>query len=58
MIVRVFCYMLLGVTIFRGLIQRSRLAWLVAQIMLAALFVVSVLFASFTFCAGAGDQRA
>jgi hypothetical protein len=47
-IMQTFCYMLLGVAVFRGFIQRSRLAWLVAQIMLSALFAVSILFATFT----------
>jgi len=45
---QVFCYMLLGVALFRGVIQRSRLAWLIARMMLSALFAVSILFASFT----------
>ncbi len=43
-IMQMFCYMLLGVAIFKGFIQRSRLAWLVAQIMLAAMFAFSLLF--------------
>lgn len=43
-IMQMFCYMLLAVSIFRGFIQRSRLAWLVAQIMLAAMFAFSLLF--------------
>jgi hypothetical protein len=43
-IMQMFCYMLLGVAVFRGFIQRSRLAWLVAQIMLAAMFAFSLLF--------------
>ena len=47
-ILQIFCYMLLGVAVFRGFIQRSRLAWLVAQIMLAALFAVSILFTTFS----------
>ncbi len=41
---QVFCYLLLVMAIFRGFIQRSRLAWLVSQIMLAALFAFSLLF--------------
>jgi hypothetical protein len=32
------------VAVFRGFIERSRLAWLVAQIMLCALFDFSLLF--------------
>jgi len=43
MLLQVFCYCLLAVAIFRGLIQRSRLAWLVVQIMLTALFAFSLL---------------
>ncbi len=43
-IMQLFCYLLLAVSVFRGFIQRSRLAWLVAQIMLSALFAFSVLF--------------
>jgi hypothetical protein len=39
-----FCYLLLAVAVFRGFIQRSRLAWLVSQMMLAALFSFSLLF--------------
>ena len=46
-IMQVFCYMLLGVAIFRGFIQRSKLAWLVSQIMLSALFAISILFTTF-----------
>ncbi len=42
-ILQLFCYLLLTVAIFRGFIKRSRLAWLVSQIMLAALFSFSVL---------------
>lgn len=45
---QVFCYMLLGAALFRGFIQRSRLAWLIARMMLAALFAVSLLFATFS----------
>ncbi|MGE4489713.1 MAG: hypothetical protein AB7E95_09235 [Kiritimatiellales bacterium] len=41
---QLFCYLLLAVSVFRGFIQRSRLAWLVAQVMLAALFAFSLLF--------------
>jgi hypothetical protein len=48
-VLQVFCYMLLGVSIFRGFIKRSRLAWLIAQMMLSALFAVSLLFATVTF---------
>ncbi len=43
-IMQIFCYMLLAVAIFRGFIERSRLAWMAAQIMLAALFAFSLLF--------------
>lgn len=43
-VMQIFCYLLLTVAVFRGFIQRSRLAWLVAQIMLAALFAFSLLF--------------
>jgi hypothetical protein len=43
-ILQIFCYLLLAVSIFRGFIQRSRLAWLVSQIMLSAMFAFSVLF--------------
>jgi len=43
-IMQMFCYMLLAVAIFRGFIQRSRLAWLIAQIMLSAMFAFSILF--------------
>lgn len=42
-LLQVFCYCLLAVAIFRGLIQRSRMAWLVVQIMLTALFAFSLL---------------
>jgi len=41
---QVFCYLLLAVAVFRGVIQRSPLAWLVAQTMLSALFAFSLLF--------------
>ncbi len=44
LILQVFCYLLLMAALFRGLIERSRLAWLVAQIMLCALFDFSLLF--------------
>jgi len=44
---QMFCYMLLGVAVFRGFIQRSKLAWLVSQIMLSALFAISILFTTF-----------
>ena len=37
-------YLLLAVSVFRGIIRNSRLAWLVVQIMLVALFVFSLLF--------------
>lgn len=43
-IMQIFCYLLLTVAVFKGFIQRSRLAWLVSQIMLAALFAFSLLF--------------
>ena len=43
-LLQLFCYMLLAVAVFRGFIQRSRLAWLVTQMMLAALFAFSLLF--------------
>ncbi|NOU35386.1 MAG: hypothetical protein HOO88_01215 [Kiritimatiellaceae bacterium] len=43
-IMQLFCYLLLAVAVFRGFIQRSRLAWLVAQTMLSALFAFSLLF--------------
>jgi hypothetical protein len=43
-VMQMFCYILLAVAIFRGFIQRSRLAWLVAQIMLSAMFAFSLLF--------------
>jgi hypothetical protein len=43
---QMFCYMLLAVAIFRGFIERSRLAWLVAQLMLCALFDFCLLFAA------------
>lgn len=43
MLLQVFCYCLLAVAVFRGLIQRSRLAWLVTQIMLTAMFAFSLL---------------
>lgn len=36
-------YLLLAVAVFRGMIQRSRLAWLVVQIMIVALFAFSLL---------------
>jgi hypothetical protein len=42
-ILQIFCYLLLAVAVFRGFIQRSRLAWLVAQIMLVAMFAFSLL---------------
>jgi len=41
---QLFCYMLLSVAVFHGVIQRSRLAWRTVQIMLAALFIFSLLF--------------
>ena len=47
-IMQTFCYMLLGVAVFRGFIQRSRMAWLVAQIMLASMFAISILFTTFS----------
>ena len=43
-LMQIFCYLLLVVAVFRGFIERSRLAWLVSQIMLAALFSFSLLF--------------
>ena len=43
-LMQIFCYLLLAVAVFRGFIERSRLAWLVSQIMLAALFSFSLLF--------------
>ncbi len=43
-IMQLFCYLLLAVAIFRGFIERSRLVWLISQLMLAALFSFSVLF--------------
>lgn len=43
-LMQIFCYLLLTVAIFRGFIQRSRLAWLISQMMLAALFSFSLLF--------------
>jgi len=43
-LMQIFCYFLLVVAVFRGFIERSRLAWLVSQIMLAALFSFSLLF--------------
>lgn len=43
-ILQAFCYLLLSVAVLRGFIQRSRLAWLVAQIMLSAMFAFSLLF--------------
>ena len=46
LILQVFCYLLLAAALFRGFIERSRLAWLVAQIMLTALFDFSLLFAA------------
>ncbi len=42
-VLQIFCYLLLAVAVFRGLLQRSRLAWLVAQIMLTAMFSFSLL---------------
>ncbi|MCC7300310.1 MAG: hypothetical protein IT583_04465 [Verrucomicrobia bacterium] len=47
-IMQLFCYLLLAVAVFRGFIQRSRLAWLVAQIMLSAMFAFSLLFTTIT----------
>ena len=41
---QIFCYLLLIAALFRGFIERSRLAWLVAQIMLSAIFDFSLLF--------------
>jgi ABC-type Na+ efflux pump permease subunit len=41
---QIFCYLLLAAALFRAVIQRSRLAWLITQIMLSALFAFSVLF--------------
>jgi hypothetical protein len=38
-------YLLLAVSVFRGVIQHSRFAWLVVQMMLTALFSFSLLFA-------------
>ena len=46
LILQVFCYLLLVAALFRGFIERSRLAWLVAQIMLTALFDFSLLLAT------------
>ena len=46
LILQVFCYLLLMAALFRGLIERSRLAWLIVQIMLCALFDFSLLFAA------------
>jgi hypothetical protein len=43
---QIFCYLLLMAALFRGLIERSRLAWLITQIMLCALFDFSLLFAA------------
>lgn len=43
-LMQIFCYLLLAVAVFRGFIERLRLAWLVAQMMLAALFSFSLLF--------------
>lgn len=43
-LLQTFCYLLLAVAVFRGFIQRSRLAWLLSQMMLAALFSFSLLF--------------
>jgi len=43
---QIFCYLLLAAALLRGFIERSRLAWLVAQIMLTALFDFSLLFAA------------
>ncbi len=43
-LIRIFCYLLLAVAIFRGFIERSRLAWLAAQLMLVSLFSFSLLF--------------
>ena len=47
-LIQFFCYLLLAVAIFRGFIERSRLAWLVAQLMLVSLFSFSLLFTVFT----------
>lgn len=44
LVMQIFCYLLLIAAVLRGFIQRSRLAWLVAQIMLCALFDFSLLF--------------
>ena len=41
-----FCYLLLAAALFRGVIERSRLAWLATQIMLSAIFDFSLLFAA------------
>ncbi len=46
LILQIFCYLLLMAALFRGLIERSRLAWLITQIMLCALFDFSLLFAA------------
>ncbi len=43
-LIQFFCYLLLAVAVFRGFIERSRLAWLVAQLMLVSLFSFSLLF--------------
>ncbi|MFA6172723.1 MAG: hypothetical protein WC701_03480 [Kiritimatiellales bacterium] len=43
-LMQIFCYLLLTVAVFRGFIERSRVAWLVSQLMLAALFSFSLLF--------------
>ena len=43
-LIQMFCYLLLAVAIFRGFIERSRLAWLAAQLMLVSLFSFSILF--------------
>lgn len=46
LILQIACYLLLIAALFRGFLERSRLAWLVAQIMLTALFDFSLLFAA------------
>lgn len=47
-LIQMFCYLLLAVAVFRGFIERSRLAWLVAQLMLVSLFSFSLLFTVFS----------
>jgi hypothetical protein len=48
-VLQMLFYFLLAAAVFRGLIQRSRLAWVVVQIMILSLFVFFLLFSGVCF---------